>query len=94
VDGVWAKVLGRLREKGEHSLFALVSDLNGIEFTDSSIIITADSDAEYRLLTANRGKLNRLAGGDYIAVQLSGQDKTADETAAKLRELFGEKFKK
>jgi hypothetical protein len=94
MDGVWAKVLRSLREKGEHSLFSLVSNLNSVEFTESSIIITAGSSAEYKVLTANRGKLNRLAGGDYIVVELYQQNKAANENLAKLCELFGEKLRK
>lgn len=94
MDGIWAKVLRSLREKEEHSLFSLVSNLNNVEFTDNSIIITTNSDAEYKVLTSNRNKLNRLAGGDYIAVELYRQNKVANENISKLQELFGEKLRK
>lgn len=92
MDGVWAKILKNLRESGENALFSLVSGIDDPEFTDSSIIITAGSGAEYAVLKRNKDKLNAVAGGDYIVINKREAVKTAGENLNRLRELFGEKL--
>jgi hypothetical protein len=93
MDGVWAKVLKNLRENHENALFSLVSNIDDIAFTDSSIIITTGSDAEYTVLLQNRDKLNACAGGDYIVINDRGNGKTENENLAYLKELFGGKLR-
>ncbi|MDR1917696.1 MAG: hypothetical protein LBQ05_01785 [Christensenellaceae bacterium] len=93
MDEILAKVLKNLRENNENSLFSLVSNIDDVEFTDGSIIITADSSAEYTVLNQNKAKLNAIAGGDYIVINKRENTKMANENLDKLRELFGEKLK-
>jgi hypothetical protein len=93
VDEIWAKILKNLRENNENSLFSLISGIDDPEFTDSGIIITAGSSAEYTVLNQNKDKLNAVAGGDYIVINKKETAKTANENLDKLRELFGEKLK-
>ena len=90
---IWVQVLQGLRAAKEYSLFALVSSLDEVQFTDTQIILPPHNTTEAAVLKRNLGLLNQLAGGDYIVLadNLVTEPEHNGEYVARLRELFGDK---
>lgn len=83
-----------LRAEKRYSLFALVSALDDVTFTDDKIIVQTNNDTEYQILLKNLALLQKLCGGDYLEIKARPVMDPAQTNAylEKLQELFGDKL--
>ena len=86
-------MLQGLRAAKEYSLFALVSSLDEVQFTDTQIILPPHNTTEAAVLKRKLDLLNQLAGQDCIVLadNLANEPEENGEYVARLRELFGDK---
>jgi uncharacterized protein YrzB (UPF0473 family) len=92
MDEIWAKILKGLRESGNNSLFTLTSNMDNVEFTTSSIVLTAGNDAEYNVLNKNMKLFNKLSGGDYVVVRQKNDNAVKNNFVEILQEMFEDKL--
>lgn len=83
-----------LRAEKRFSLFALVSSLDDVTFTDDQIIVQTNNDTEYQILLKNLALLQKLCGGDYLVLKPRPVIDQAQTNAylERLQELFGDKL--
>lgn len=92
VQATWVKVLQTLRAQKRYALFALVSSLDDLTFTDTQIIVQTGNDTEYTVLTKNLPLLQELCGNCLVVNAPRKQEARANLAyIEKLKDLFGDK---